>query len=56
MENNVIEVTGISELLLKRPFDPQAWQADVKVLAEAKEIPVLPEDAFTRESIYGDHD
>lgn len=107
MDNNVIEVTGISEPLLKlidervshsggdraayvrdliekdiysvstpsskeyflerqkhskssqgtkRPFDLEAWEADMKLLAQAPEVPVLPEEAFTRESIYGNHD
>lgn len=98
MDNNIIEVTGISEPLLKlidervrlkgsnraayvrdlierdifgtlerqkhptafqgtkRSFDPEAWEADIKVFAEAEEIPVLPPEAFTRESIYGNHD
>ncbi|MEA5505691.1 hypothetical protein VB735_21780 [Halotia wernerae UHCC 0503] len=41
---------------VKRPFDPEAWEADIKLLAErAKEIPILPPEAFTRESIYGNH-
>lgn len=98
MENNIIEVTGISKPLLKlidervrlkggdraayvrdlierdifgtlerqkystafqktkRSFDPEAWKADIKILAEAEEIPILPPEAFTRESIYGNHD
>lgn len=92
MDNNVIEVTGISESLLnliderigheggdraayvrdliekdiysvstqssrqKRLFDLQAWETDMKFLAEASEVPILPPEAFTRESIYRDHD
>lgn len=41
----------------KRPFDPEQWEADMQALAQrAEEIPVLPEEAFTRESIYGDRD
>mgnify|MGYP002778672842 CR=1 FL=1 len=42
----------------KKPaFDPEQWEADMKALAQrAEEIPVLPEEAFTRESIYGDRD
>jgi hypothetical protein len=99
MENNKIEVTGISETLLrlidervrhfgndratyirdliirdifgtshrqlntfvelstKRTFDSQQWEADMKLLAQgAEQIPVLPPEAFTRESIYGNHD
>jgi hypothetical protein len=40
----------------KRPFDPQQWEADLKVLAlGAEKIPVLPPFAFTRESIYGNY-
>ncbi|MBD2297736.1 hypothetical protein H6G80_11905 [Nostoc sp. FACHB-87] len=99
MDNNKIEVTGISEPLLqlidervrhfggdraayirnliekdifgtshrhkqqsidlgtKRTFDPQQWSADMKLLAQgAEKIPVLPPEAFIRESIYGNHD
>lgn len=38
-------------------FDPQKWDADLKALAEgADNIPVLPPEAFTRESIYSNHD
>lgn len=98
MDNNTIEVTGISAHLLKlidervrqkggdragyirnliekdisraserqnqfkvfqgkkHPFDSKQWEADMKALAQrAEEIPVLPEEAFTRESIYGNH-
>ncbi|MUG94071.1 hypothetical protein F7734_17410 [Scytonema sp. UIC 10036] len=41
----------------KRPFDPQQWEDDLKLLTTgASEIPVLPPFAFTRESIYGNHD
>lgn len=41
----------------KPPFDPKQWKADMKALAQrAEEMPVLPEEAFTRESIYGNHD
>ncbi|MEC4814318.1 MAG: hypothetical protein SAK29_13735 [Scytonema sp. PMC 1069.18] len=41
----------------KRPFNPKQWEEDMKVLtSHAEEIPVLPSEAFTRESIYGDHD
>jgi hypothetical protein len=40
-----------------RPFDPVQWQADLKTLGErAENIPVLPPEAFTRESIYKDRD
>ena len=99
MDNNIIEVTGIPEPLLKlidervrekggdrstyvrnlierdifstshskkhtfteldtkRPFDPKQWEADMKLLAQrAEQIPVLLPEAFTRESIYGNHD
>lgn len=99
MDNNKIEVTGISEPLLKlidervrhfggnrsayirdlierdifgtpheqkytsvelatrRTFDSQQWEADMKLLAQgAEQIPILPPEAFTRESIYGNHD
>ena len=99
MDNNKIEVTGISEPLLrlidkrvshfggdraayirdlierdifgtshrqkqqstemdtKHTFDPQQWSADMNLLAQgAEKIPVLPPEAFTRESIYGNHD
>lgn len=38
-------------------FNAEQWEADMKMLAEgADEIPVLPPEAFTRESIYGNHD
>lgn len=41
----------------KRPFDPKGWEADMKALTEgAEKIPVLQPEAFTRESIYGNHD
>lgn len=41
----------------KRPFDPKQWEEDMKFLTNsAKEIPVLPPEAFTRESIYGNQD
>ncbi len=41
---------------VKPPFDPEVWEADIKSLAErAKEIPILPPEAFTRKSIYGNH-
>jgi hypothetical protein len=41
----------------KRFFDPKQWAADMKRLTQgASEIPVLPPEAFTRESIYGNHD
>lgn len=34
-------------------FDIQRWEADMQLLAEGSEhIPVLSEEAFTRESIY----
>ncbi|MDZ7959892.1 MAG: hypothetical protein RMY34_18750 [Aulosira sp. DedQUE10] len=99
MDNNKIEVTGISEPILKlideqvrhfggdratyirdliqrdifgtshgqkhtfaelgtkRTFDPQQWEVDMKLLAQrAERIPVLPPEAFTRQSIYGNHD
>ncbi|MCG6135398.1 MAG: ribbon-helix-helix domain-containing protein [Nostoc sp. LLA-1] len=99
MDNHKIEVTGISEPLLKLiderirhqgsdrsayirdlierdiwgtsstkkdtlikndakcPFDPKQWEADMKLLAQlAEQIPVLPPEAFTRDSIYGNHD
>ncbi|GAA6616809.1 hypothetical protein [Scytonema sp. NUACC26] len=36
----------------KRSFDPQQWEDDLKILTtRASEIPVLPPEAFTRESI-----
>ncbi|MBE9167046.1 hypothetical protein IQ238_05675 [Pleurocapsales cyanobacterium LEGE 06147] len=45
------------ELVTKRSFDPEQWEADMKLLAQrAEKIPVLPPEAFTRESIYGNHD
>lgn len=99
MDNNKIEVTGISKPLLrlidervrhfggdraayirdlierdifgtshghkhtfaefgtKRTFDSQQWKADMELLAQgAEQIPVLPPESFTRESIYGNHD
>lgn len=41
----------------KRPFDPKQWAADMKALAQgAEDIPVLPEAALTRESIYRERD
>lgn len=40
----------------KKPFDSRQWQADMNVLAQRVKLPVLPEEAFTRESIYGEHD
>ena len=41
----------------KRPFDPKQWEKDMKVLTNrATKIPVLPPSAYTRESIYGNHD
>jgi hypothetical protein len=41
----------------KHPFNASQWEADMKALAErADQIPVLPPEAFTRESIYSNHD
>ncbi|MBO3459117.1 hypothetical protein G7B40_011840 [Aetokthonos hydrillicola Thurmond2011] len=42
----------------KKPlFDPKQWEEDIKLLTNrALAIPVLPPEAFTRESIYGNHD
>jgi UPF0288 family protein (methanogenesis marker protein 3) len=40
----------------KKPFDARQWQADMNALAQRVELPILPEEAFTRESIYGEHD
>lgn len=41
----------------QHPFDSEKWAADMRALAEkAEKIPVLPSEAFTRESIYGNHD
>jgi hypothetical protein len=38
-------------------FAPKKWAVDLKILAEgAENIPVLPSEAFTRESIYQDYD
>ena len=38
-------------------FDPQQWELDLKALAEgADNIPVLPPEAFSRQSIYSNHD
>jgi hypothetical protein len=38
-------------------FDSQQWEADMRLLAEGADIvPVLSDEAFTRESIYGNHD
>lgn len=38
-------------------FDPQQWELDMKALAEgADDIPMLPPEAFSRESIYSNHD
>jgi UPF0288 family protein (methanogenesis marker protein 3) len=45
-----------SNLQQKKPFDSRQWQADMNALAQRVELPVLPEEAFTRESIYGEHD
>lgn len=97
MDNNTIEVTGISTHLLelidervrqtgddrasyvreliendifggserlqqskvfqvKKPLNPEQWEVDMRALTEgAEEIPVLPPRAFTRESIYRNH-
>ena len=41
----------------QQPFNASQWEADMKALAEgADQIPVLPPEAFTRESIYSNHD
>ncbi|MGL5881346.1 MAG: hypothetical protein ACRC2V_26745 [Xenococcaceae cyanobacterium] len=40
----------------KEPFDSRQWQADMNILVQRVKLPVLPEEAFTRESIYGEHD
>lgn len=41
----------------KHHFDHEQWEADMKALAQrADEIPILPEEALSRESIYGNHD
>lgn len=98
MDNNIIEVTGIPNQLLKlidkrvrqkgsdraryireliekdifgiserqtptqvqdkqRTFDHEKWESDMKLLtSKAEKIPVLPPEAFTRESIYENHD
>lgn len=41
----------------KRLFDAKQWEEDMKFLTNRRsEIPVLPPEAFTRESIYGNHD
>ncbi|MBE9210797.1 hypothetical protein IQ244_30705 [Nostoc sp. LEGE 06077] len=46
-----------TEFDTKRTFDPQQWSSDMKLLAiGAEKMPVLPPEAFTRESIYGNHD
>jgi hypothetical protein len=40
---------------LQKSFDPEKWAADMESLTEgADKIPVLPSEAFTRESIYQD--
>ena len=57
------DIFGVSERLqhskifqVKEPLNPKQWEADMRALAEgAAEIPVLPPRAFTRESIYGNH-
>ena len=37
-------------------FDPQQWELDFKALAEgADNIPVLPPEAFSRQSIYSNY-
>jgi hypothetical protein len=37
-------------------FNSQQWEADMNLLAEgADTIPILPDEAFTRESIYSNH-
>jgi hypothetical protein len=42
---------------LQKSFDSEKWEADMKTLAEgADKIPILPSEAFTRASIYQDHD
>jgi hypothetical protein len=38
-------------------FNQKEWEADLKQLAEnANSIPVLPDNALNRQSIYNDHD
>ena len=37
-----------SSQVTKRPFDPEAWEADMKLLESAPEVPILPKEAFTR--------
>ena len=50
-------VTPPEQSLSQQSFNPEQWATDMKRLAEgAKKIPVLPSEAFTRESIYQDHD
>jgi hypothetical protein len=42
---------------LQHPFNASQWEADMKTLAQrADQIPVIPPFAFTRESIYSNHD
>jgi len=42
---------------LKLPLDAEQWEADMKALTEgAERIPVVSPEAFTRESMYGNHD
>ena len=41
----------------KRPFNPEQWSADMEALTKgAEKIPVLLPEAFTRESMYTNHD
>ncbi|BAY60737.1 hypothetical protein NIES22_07970 [Calothrix brevissima NIES-22] len=48
---------SFAQLVTKGTFNPQQWEADMKLLVQgAEKIPVLPPEAFSRESIYGNHD
>ena len=41
----------------KPPFDRKEWEAEMKALAaQGATMPVLPDEAFTRGSIYENHD
>jgi hypothetical protein len=44
-------------LLGPETITPEQFEADMDLLADGSErLPVLPPDAFSRESIYADHD
>ena len=51
------EVNAVPKGNLQKSVDLEKWEADMKsITSEAEKIPVLPPCAFTRESIYENHD